>query len=148
MSPLPRKTEDDEDASSRSSDGSDEAPRQVDISRALLTSVATTNISTLQQGLSKLAQYWYGAEWIAGALGQRIEGIHDVDLGAVRENFASFVSLPDAGAVRGGAEIAPEMSASELSGLDFLSLPFELGEGSGVTEQEVDIPQVIPPWVR
>lgn len=140
----------------------------VDLSRALLTSVATTNISTLQQGLQKLATYWYGAEWIAGTLRQRIEGIHDVDLGVVRENFASFYALPDAGiagvpharatagvdpatatAAGPGATPGQQLAAlgagfsGDLGG--FLSLPFDL-ESAPVTEQEVAIDQVLPNW--
>lgn len=131
-----------------------EAPRGVDLSRALLTSVATTNISTLQQGLEKLSKYWYGAEWIAGTLRQRIEGIHDhdVDLVSVRENFDSYTSLPDAGLVRSkaGEEEARYSPTKELGDLDFLSLPFDLVDGgANVVETEVPIDQVFPSnWVR
>ncbi len=78
--------------------------KQVDLSRALLTSVATTNISTLQQGLAKQNTYWSGIAWISSALSQRIEGIQDVDLVGVTEKLASFVSLPDAGLVGRSAE--------------------------------------------
>lgn len=76
-------------------------PRQAALSRALLTSVATNNISTLQQGLAKLTTYWSGVAWVAGALAQRIEGIgaQDVDLVNVTEKLGSYVSLPDAGSV-------------------------------------------------
>jgi hypothetical protein len=77
----------------------DREVKQVDLSRALLTSVATTNISTLQQGLSKQTAYWSGVAWISSALEKRIEGIQDVDLVGVTEKLASFVSLPDAGLV-------------------------------------------------
>lgn len=77
----------------------DKEVKQVDLSRALLTSVATTNISTLQQGLSKQTAYWSGVAWISSALEKRIEGIQDVDLVGVTEKLASFVSLPDAGLV-------------------------------------------------
>ena len=62
-------------------------------------SVATSNISTLQQGLAKQTTYWSGVAWIASALEKRIEGIQDVDLVGVTEKLASFVSLPDAGLV-------------------------------------------------
>jgi hypothetical protein len=76
-------------------------PRQLALSRALLTSVATNNISTLQQGLAKLTTYWSGVAWVAGALTQRIQGIkaQDVDLVNVTETLGSYVSLPDAGSV-------------------------------------------------
>jgi hypothetical protein len=76
-------------------------PRQLALSRALLTSVATNNITTLQQGLAKLTTYWSGVAWVAGALTQRIQGIkaQDVDLVNVTETLGSYVSLPDAGSV-------------------------------------------------
>lgn len=175
-------SDDDHTRNRLTSEGSaaeDPAPRAaggVDLSRALLTSVATTNISTLQQGLAKLAKYWYGAEWIAGTLRQRIEGIHDVDLVSVRENFASFVSLPDAGVVPGaergddgevdaetpmqpgGAGVGgglgidghtPFVPGMDMNDLDFLSLPFDLGVEGGVVETEVPISNVFPGnWVR
>ncbi|BEI81678.1 hypothetical protein CcaverHIS002_0208380 [Cutaneotrichosporon cavernicola] len=116
------------------SESGSESPPPMDMSRALLASVATTNINTLKGGLQKLARYWYGAEWIAGTLQQRIEGMHDVDLGVVRENFASYVSMPDAGAAIG------EGQSNQVDiGLDFLALPFDLAEG-GATETDVPIP--------
>jgi len=76
-------------------------PRQLALSRALLTSVATNNISTLQQGLAKMTTYWSGVAWVAGALTQRIQGIkaQDVDLVNVTETLGSYVSLPDAGSL-------------------------------------------------
>lgn len=149
------KEADEDDGESSGSESADSRPN-VDLSRALLTSVATTNISTLQQGLQKLATYWYGAEWIAGTLKQRIEGIHDVDLGLVRENFSSFYSLPDAGIAgvpHARAEVDPATRTpaagqyafgggftGDLGG--FLSLPFDIESGP-VTEQEVAIDQVL-----
>lgn len=80
-------------------------PRQAALSRALLTSVATNNISTLQQGLAKQTTYWSGVAWVAGALAQRIEGIgaQDVDLVNVTEKLGSYVSLPDAGSLPRGS---------------------------------------------
>lgn len=150
--------EEDENASSDSE--SEDSRPDVDLSRALLKSVATTNISTLQQGLQKLATYWYGAEWIAGTLRQRIDGIHDVDLGVVRENFNSFYSLPDAG-IAGVPHARTEVDAGRRSSQanqygtlstgfsgdlgGFLSLPFDIESGP-VTEQEVAIDQVLPNW--
>lgn len=86
------------------SESEEKDPRQVDLSRALLTSVAATNISTLQQGLAKQNTYWSGIAWIASALGQRIEGVKEVDMVDVTEKLASFVSLPDAGLVGRQAE--------------------------------------------
>ena len=73
--------------------------KQVDLSRQLLTSVATNNISTLQQGLEKQNTYWQGTAWISSALKQRVEGMEEVDLVRVTEKLASSVSLPDAGLV-------------------------------------------------
>ncbi|KAL7424239.1 hypothetical protein Q5752_001825 [Cryptotrichosporon argae] len=123
----------------------------VDLSRALLTSVATTNIATLQSGLSKLAVYWVGAEWIAGALGQRIQGVKDVDLASVNETLGSSVSLPDAGLVGRTAEPAGAtpgpIPGIDLNDFDFLSLPFDLGalEGTSVIEQDVPFAQAFQP---
>lgn len=90
-------------------------PRQAALSRALLTSVATNNISTLQQGLAKQTTYWSGVAWVAGALAQRIEGIgpQDVDLVNVTEKLGSYVSLPDAGSV-------PRSNCREQGGVDVL----------------------------
>lgn len=75
--------------------------KQNELSRALLASVAKTNISTLQQGLAKQTIYWSGAAWVSGALEQRIEGMREVDLVNVTERLNSFVRLPDAGLVGG-----------------------------------------------
>lgn len=91
-------------------------PRQAALSRALLTSVATNNISTLQQGLAKQTTYWSGVAWVAGALAQRIEGIgaQDVDLVHVTEKLGSYVSLPDAGSV-------PRISVQSQDQMDHLA---------------------------
>lgn len=72
---------------------------QPDISHAILTSVARTNISTLQRGLENLTKYWSGIAWIAGSLEQRIEGLpmDKIDLVGITEKMATYVSLPDAG---------------------------------------------------
>ena len=78
---------------------SEDTGKQVDLSRAILTSVATNNISTLQRGLEKQNVYWSGTAWIASALKQRIQGMAEIDLVGVTEKLASFVSLPDAGLV-------------------------------------------------
>jgi hypothetical protein len=77
----------------------DKDGRHVDLSRALLASVASTNISTLQQGLERQNVYWQGTAWISSALKQRVEGMQEVDLVGVTEKLASSVSLPDAGLV-------------------------------------------------
>lgn len=77
----------------------DKDGRNVDLSRALLASVASTNISTLQQGLERQNVYWQGTAWISSALKQRVEGMQEVDLVGVTEKLASSVSLPDAGLV-------------------------------------------------
>lgn len=107
-------------------DGKEKDGKQVDLSRALLTSVATTNISTLQQGLAKQNTYWSGIAWIASALAQRIEGIQDVDLVGVTEKLASFVSFPDAGLVGRSHE---EESVSMIA-----------GDGNGLTPSMADRP--------
>lgn len=70
-----------------------------DFSRALLKSVAATNISTLQQGLARQTDYWSGVAWVSAALAQRIEGVKDVDLAVLTDKLASHVSLPDPGLV-------------------------------------------------
>ena len=49
------------DQADSSADGKD--GKQVDLSRALLTSVATTNISTLQQGLASIYAQCYGRKY-------------------------------------------------------------------------------------
>jgi hypothetical protein len=99
--PTPKSEDQDTITDPMDVDADPNPPAAVAASRTLLASVATTNITTLQQGLSKLAEYWYGAEWIAGALAQRVQGIQerDVDLVSVREGFDSFVSVPDGGVV-------------------------------------------------
>ena len=114
-------------------DGKEKDGKQVDLSRALLTSVATTNISTLQQGLAIQITYWSGIAWIANALAQiasalaqRIECIQDVDLVGVTEKLASFVSFPDAGLVGRSHE---EESVSTIA-----------GDGNGLTPSMADRP--------
>lgn len=90
--------------------------KQVDLSRALLTSVATTNLTTLQQGLEKQNKYWAGTAWISSALKQRIEGIgmEEIDLVNVTEKLKSFVSLPDAGLV---GKSSTNLGGDETSGV-------------------------------
>jgi hypothetical protein len=140
--------------------------KNIDLSHALLTSVATTNISTLQQGLAKQTTYWSGVAWIASALSQRIEGIQDIDLVNVTEKLESFVSLPDAGIVGqsnlnmnpdsalGGMTMSMATAQSEGfstgftpgdwggTGFDLSSLPFDYGsiEAQNVIEQDVPLP--------
>ena len=67
--------------------------------RALLKSVASSNISTLQQGLANQATYWSGVAWVAETLVQRLSGTQAgaIDLVTVTEKLASSVSVPDAG---------------------------------------------------
>ena len=86
----------------------DKDGKHVDLSRALLASVASTNISTLQQGLERQNVYWQGTAWISSALKQRVEGMQEVDLVGVTEKLASSVSLPDAGLVGRKAEEGEE----------------------------------------
>ena len=70
-----------------------------DISHVLSSSIARTNIATLQQGLQKQTTYWSGIAWIAGSLSQRIEGLslQDIDLKQICERLSTCLSLPDAG---------------------------------------------------
>jgi len=94
----------------------DKDGRHVDLSRALLASVASTNISTLQQGLEKQNVYWQGTAWISSALKQRVEGMQEVDLVGVTEKLASSVSLPDAGLVGRKAVEGEEEGANQGMG--------------------------------
>lgn len=99
-----------------------------DFSRALLKSVAHTNISTLQQGLARQTDYWAGVAWVSAALAQRIDGVKDVDLAVLTDKLASHVSLPDPGLVdstrRGEGTSGQHMmgssapSASDFTGTD------------------------------
>lgn len=111
----------------------------VDLSRALLTSVATTNISTLQTGLSKQATYWSGVRWILGALEKRIEGFQDVDLGGVTEKLKSLISLPDAGLVGREGDAAREAATvvGQLVGGEGM-VPTGSGTGEAINGQGND----------
>lgn len=82
----------------------EEKEKEAELFRSLLKSVATNNISTLQQGLAKQATYWSGVAWVAQALEQRLSGVPAgaIDLGLVTEKLASFVSVPDAGVLKDG----------------------------------------------
>jgi hypothetical protein len=90
--------------------------KQNELSRALLASVAKTNISTLQQGLAKQTIYWSGAAWVSGALEQRIEGMREVDLVNVTERLNSFVRLPDAGLVGGTPDSSGPATGGSMGG--------------------------------
>jgi len=76
--------------------------KESELFQALLKSVASNNIATLQQGLAKQSIYWVGVAWVAQALEQRLSGVAAgaIDLGLVTEKLASFVSVPDAGLLR------------------------------------------------
>jgi hypothetical protein len=75
----------------------DASKKQADLFRSLLTSAARSSISTLQQGLARMTTYWSGISWIAGALDQRAAGIptNDIDLVAVQEQLAPYISQPE-----------------------------------------------------
>ena len=79
-----------------------EKQKEAELFQALLKSVASNNISTLQQGLAKQSIYWSGVAWVAQALEQRLSGVAAgaIDLGTVTEKLASFVSVGDAGVIR------------------------------------------------
>ncbi len=77
---------------------------KTELSRALLASVASSNISTLQSGLNKQTTYWAGVAWVAGALSQRLSGMSEIDLAIISEKLASSVSLPDPGLVQRSAK--------------------------------------------
>jgi len=66
--------------------------------------VASSNISTLQQGLTKQTTYWSGVAWVAEALKQRLEGTSagDIDLVGGLEKLGSFVDVGDKGVLEGG----------------------------------------------
>lgn len=106
----------------------DKDGKHVDLSRALLASVASTNISTLQQGLERQNVYWQGTAWISSALKQRVEGMAEVDLVGVTEKLASSVSLPDAGLV--GRKAVEEGEDGNGPGGEMMSL---FGTGTGFT---------------
>lgn len=110
------------------SSGIDKDGKHVDLSRALLASVASTNISTLQQGLERQNVYWQGTAWISSALKQRVEGMAEVDLVGVTEKLASSVSLPDAGLV--GRKALEDSGDGGVGPGNMMSL---FGTGSGFT---------------
>ncbi|KAK8853507.1 hypothetical protein IAR55_004214 [Kwoniella newhampshirensis] len=88
-------------------EGEGDAGKPFELFKALVTSVAANNISTVQQGLAKQTTYWSGIEWIAEALAQRMGGIGagDIDLAAVTEKLASSVYVPDAGVLSRSVEV-------------------------------------------
>jgi hypothetical protein len=114
----------------------DSSTKQHELSRALLTSVATTNITTLQNGLSKQATYWSGVRWILGALEKRIEGFQtqDVDLAAVTEKLKSLISLPDASILgRRGSdkETKPDLDQAQTFAQAAHAMGMGFGDDSG-----------------
>ena len=82
----------------------EEKEKEAELFRALLKSVASNNISTLQQGLAKQSIYWSGVAWVAQVLEQRLSGVAQgaIDLGSLTDKLASFVSVPDVGVLRDG----------------------------------------------
>ena len=96
------------------------------MSRALLRSVATSNISTLQQGLANQATYWAGVAWVAGTLEQRLSGtkVAAIDLESVTEKLASSVSIADAGLLHNR-----DRSQSGNRGVDLTSTVFDVDLG-------------------
>jgi hypothetical protein len=98
--------------------------RQIELFRTMLTSVATTSISTLQQGLARQTTYWSGVAWVAGTLAQRISGIHadELDITEVQEQLQTYISIPDAGLVQRRCQ-----------------------DGSGTTSNSKPLPQTSPP---
>lgn len=86
---------------------SDPSPEQnkgknAELFRALLKSVSSNNISTLQKGLARLTTYWAGTAWVADALEQRLAGTDAlaIDLVSATEKLQSYLSVPDAGLYR------------------------------------------------
>ncbi|OCF32312.1 hypothetical protein I316_05980 [Kwoniella heveanensis BCC8398] len=73
-----------------------------DLFRSLLTSVAASNITTVQQGLTRQTGYWGGIAWVAEALAQRVAGIgaSDIDLASITEKLSSSVYVADAGVLK------------------------------------------------
>lgn len=82
--------------------------KESELFRALLKSVASNNIATLQQGLAKQSTYWSGVAWVAQALEERLSGVAagSIDLGKVTDKLASFVSVADAGLLRDQVEMS------------------------------------------
>jgi hypothetical protein len=76
-----------------------EAEKPHELFKALVTSVAANNISTVQQGLSKQTLYWPGIAWVGEALAQRMAGVGagDIDLVGDTDNISPTVYGPDAG---------------------------------------------------
>ena len=113
--------------------------------------MATSNISTLRQGLAKQQIYWSGVAWVAEALTQRIEGIKDVDLVSVTEKLATFVSLPDAGLVKrsaaafsgGNGAAAPAATSGTPRMLD-LSWGLDFCQSRGCSQSCADLQ---PTWI-
>ena len=109
-----------------------ESRNSINLSRALLASVAGTNISTLQQGLDRQNIYWEGSAWISSALRQRVEGMGEVDLARVTEQLGSFVRLPDAGLV--GRKASSDVAADGSGPPGAVGVPgYPGGQGNGVS---------------
>ena len=102
-----------------------EKQKEAELFQSLLKSVASNNISTLQQGLAKQSIYWSGVAWVAQALEQRLSGVAAgaIDLGTVTEKLASFVSVGDAGVIRDRDEKIDRLSMRQsITGDEDLSL--------------------------
>ncbi|GFZ47717.1 hypothetical protein JCM24511_05464 [Saitozyma sp. JCM 24511] len=124
----------------------DASKKQADLFRSLLTSAARSSISTLQQGLARMTTYWSGISWIAGALDQRAAGIptNDIDLVAVQEQLAPYISQPETVFAASPATPATQQRLAgqtprvetvqqgltdgsfDFADFDFFSLPFDL----------------------
>ncbi|WVQ94609.1 hypothetical protein IAU59_001689 [Kwoniella sp. CBS 9459] len=104
--------------------------------RSLLTSVATSNITTVQQGLTRQTTYWGGIAWVAEALAQRVAGIgaSDIDLASITEKLSSSVYVADAGVLKApsGENRGSNNAFNAISSLDesFSSL---VGDNSGAS---------------
>lgn len=110
--------------------------KESELFQALLKSVASNNIATLQQGLAKQSIFWSGVAWVAQALEQRLSGVAAgaIDLGLVTDKLASFVSVPDAGLLRdrdavGVKEVTEERLAA-MPALPSLDLEMDMSESS------------------
>ncbi|WVF67007.1 hypothetical protein IAT40_001750 [Kwoniella sp. CBS 6097] len=125
--------------------------KPAELFRSLLTSVAASNITTVQQGLTRQTAYWGGIAWVAEALAQRVAGIgaSDIDLASITEKLSSSVYVADAGVLKAppvensNAENPPTRTSSldhSLSGLiDATSIPV-----LGRADYSSDVTQITP----
>ena len=113
--------------------------------RGLLTSIATSSISTLLRGLDSQWKYWSGIAWISSALQQRVDGMAVVDLASVTARLSTYVSFPDAGLVGGilydtaSARPVETASLADVASLDDLISSAFGGEPQSSSSSKLDV---------